>query len=501
MPIFKWLQLTLVAGLAVLAASAMAQDDPANQLGDDIFSFPGDTPEQPADPGAGFGPDIFGTTPPAEYQPEPEVQQAVDEGRQLYEQGEYEDASRKLLQAYQQSNGQFLEANRLLGMVSLELENYAAAFEFLSRVAQDDETYLDDRQFLYDLGRAAAQAASQSRDPAQASSLAQTAVRHLDKAIDLDGTESWADAFHQRGVAYRMLASLGVVEDFDEAIADLQRAADLDDTKKEIFYDLALTQYELEEYQRALENMTRAIELGGDEEYVAGLVGRSAIYVRMGRISDDPQEREDVFRSAIADCERALAENEDEISAYFNAGLSYRYLQEYDEAIRYFSETIDRAAGFSDGYLRRGITWFYMGDYGLASADFEEGLALPDGDRDRRMHFWLGLTRARQGDYAGAIYAYNTALSLAPNFSEAHLNRALSYLKLGDYATAVEGLNRYIRLKPMEPIGYYHRGIAQAQSGNYDRAVWSLERALRLDPEYERARRMLDRVRPRSARR
>jgi tetratricopeptide (TPR) repeat protein len=398
------------------------------------------------------------------------------------------------------SENQFVAAASLLGQAQLQLEEYAGAYAALLQASTLDPSVLADREFLYSLAKAAIQTAARQNDPSQMNLYAQDGLKHVQSVIEMDGAAESADAFHQRAVAFRLLGSLGMEEGNEKALADLLKATQLDATRKEFQYDLGLTYYQMEEFEKSLEALAKAIELAGPEGYIDALTGRSAVYVRMGRLTESEDVRQDVLNKALADCQAAIAIDPEQTANYFNAGLAHRYLGDLDAAIDDFSKCIELAPAFAEAYLRRGITWYHMGDYGLAEADFEEALMLPIGP-DRRLRFWLGLTQATQGDYAAAIKSYNAALTLDPAFAEAHLNRSLAYFQLGDYATAIDGLNKYIRLKPADASGYYHRGVAQARTGKLQEAARSFERARRLDPADQRSIQMLNRVRQRTARR
>ena len=65
------------------------------------------------------------------------------------------------------------------------------------------------------------------------------------------------------------------------------RAIELDDTQKEFYYDLGIAQVEFEDYDDGIANLTRAIELAGDEPYTQALIGRNAAFIRASKLAEN----------------------------------------------------------------------------------------------------------------------------------------------------------------------------------------------------------------------
>ncbi|MBU1043580.1 MAG: ankyrin repeat domain-containing protein [Candidatus Omnitrophica bacterium] len=60
-------------------------------------------------------------------------------------------------------------------------------------------------------------------------------------------------------------------------------------------------------------------------------------------------------------------------------------------------------------------------------------------------------TAQSQDDYAKAIYQYNLAMDVDPNFSEIYYNLGMIQDKTGDYASAISNLRKYLELAPSAP--------------------------------------------------
>lgn len=96
-----------------------------------------------------------------------------------------------------------------------------------------------------------------------------------------------------------------------------------------------------------------------------------------------------------------------------------------------------------------------QGTLALQQENFEEALHIfQDVIRENRkfpdVHNKVGLCRAMLGDEEGAIESFDTALSLAPDYAEAHANRGIILTELGRHDEAQESLDRSTALDTRE---------------------------------------------------
>jgi tetratricopeptide (TPR) repeat protein len=111
------------------------------------------------------------------------------------------------------------------------------------------------------------------------------AIAEFDKAIDLD--PDYAMAYYNRGLTYHKL------EKHDQAIADYGKAIELDPGYSEAHYNRGHAFFELDEYGLAIADFDKAISLDPDD--AEAYVNRGSAYAKLG-------ERD----QAIADYEKAL---------------------------------------------------------------------------------------------------------------------------------------------------------------------------------------------------
>lgn len=170
--------------------------------------------------------------------------------------------------------------------------------------------------------------------------------------------------------------------------------------------------------------------------------------------------------------------------AYFQLGNAFRSLQRFDEAIDAYSASITNKDDDEEAYLRRGIVWFYKGEYDIAWNDFEDAALIVRESPEPYPELWKGFAKAKQGEWLDAVTAYSKALLQDPRFALAYTNRGLAYLQLNEPEKAVLDFNQAIRNDPHSPVHYYRRGIAFARMGQVPAAIESYNQALRLAPDF-----------------
>ncbi|OCR00318.1 hypothetical protein BCD67_25295 [Oscillatoriales cyanobacterium USR001] len=95
-----------------------------------------------------------------------------------------------------------------------------------------------------------------------------------------------------------------------------------------------------------------------------------------------------------------------------------------------------------------------------------------------------GVNRFYQGDFQGAIAAYDQAIQLNPNYGAAYLNRAETLLNSGDSKGALEDLNQALRISPNNVEALLIRGSARHELGDYQGATDDWNQVVRINPRY-----------------
>ena len=136
--------------------------------------------------------------------------------------------------------------------------------------------------------------------------------------------------------------------------------------EKEVARGIAL--HDREEYEKAIEHYSRAIEL--DSRNSLAYLYRADAYTFL-----------DNYEKAITDYTRGIELNPLEATAYMNRGKAYTHLDKYDEAILDYRESLRLNPGLARVHANLGDV-FYHGkkDYGVALRHYRAALKLNPGD-------------------------------------------------------------------------------------------------------------------------
>ena len=93
----------------------------------------------------------------------------------------------------------------------------------------------------------------------------------------------------------------------------------------------------------------------------------------------------------------------------------------------------------------------------------------------------------KQKDYQGAIYLYNQAIEINPQYAFAYNDRGTTYDALQKYPEAIADYNKAIQLNPQDAVAYNNLGIAYHKLQKYPEAIADYNKAIQLNPQYAQA--------------
>ena len=252
--------------------------------------------------------------------------------------------------------------------------------------------------------------------------------------------------------------------DLDGAIADFDRAAELDPKNDAPYYNRAQAKRLKNDTAGAIADYTKAIELGSTNP---------AAYNNRGNARAENKDRD----GAIADYTRAIELKPDYARAYYNramlkkekgdkagADADFKRAQKLDPGL--VGEGPDaESKNESDGDLvERGAEKGQKGDLDGAIADFDRAIELDP--KNATAYYNRGHAKWMKKDAAGALADCNRAIELDPKNAEAYMERGTLKGRTNDVDGAIADLTRAIELKPDYTVAYYNRGIARKTKGD-----------------------------------
>jgi tetratricopeptide (TPR) repeat protein len=271
-----------------------------------------------------------------------------------------------------------------------------------------------------------------------------------------------AAAYNNRGLAYDGKG------DHDGAIADYDKAIQLNPAYAIAFDNRGYTYEEKGDHDRAIADYDVAIRL--DPKKASDYDDRGLAYEAKG-----DHDR------AIADYDKSIQLDPKVASTYDDRGLAYEAKGDHDGAIADYDNSIQLDPKNASTYQDRGDASKAKNDYDGAIADYTKSIEL-DSNKSA-VYNGRGLAYDAKGDHDDAIADYDSAIRLDPNFGVAYDNRGYAYDAKGDHGQAIKDYDKSIALNPNYSAAYNDRGVAYEATGDHDHAIADETEAIRLKPD------------------
>jgi tetratricopeptide (TPR) repeat protein len=187
------------------------------------------------------------------------------------------------------------------------------------------------------------------------------------------------------------------------------------------------------------------------------------------------------FDDAIDDLTKALSLGGDGADIYAERGHAYVYTGQLDLALKDLDEAIKRQPAYGFAFRTRGHAYLNGNQDDKAIADETKAISIDPQDMEA---YWLRAYayRYRKKQLDKAIADYTKALSIDPGDSTNRTSRADAYEQIGAYDLAAQDYDEWIRRNPKGPFGYWARGRLNLIQGKNDLAANDLAKAVSLKP-------------------
>jgi tetratricopeptide (TPR) repeat protein len=133
---------------------------------------------------------------------------------------------------------------------------------------------------------------------------------------------------------------------------------------------------------------------------------------------------------AIEYLNNAIKLQPDDENYYYNRGVAYDNLGQYQPAIKDYNQAISLKPDYAEAFHNRGTIYSEIGQYQLAIKDFNEAIRLQPNDAEA--YHGRGFAYDKLDQYQRAIEDYNQAIRLQPDYTKAYNNRGINYLSQGN---------------------------------------------------------------------
>ena len=170
---------------------------------------------------------------------------------------------------------------------------------------------------------------------------------------------------------------------------------------------------------------------------------------------------------------------------YNREGDRYYDLEQYEEAVKSYTEAIQLQANNSMFYNSRGCSYDNLGEYNKAISDYNVAIAI--GPLNAVFYYNRGHSYDKLEEYDKAISDYTRAIELSPNNATAYNNRGSIYIVLGRTDEAISDFYKAIELNSKFANPYKHLGNIYKEQSDYTRSIEFLSKAIELNLEYKDA--------------
>ena len=262
------------------------------------------------------------------------------------------------------------------------------------------------------------------------------------------------------GVVPAPVAYAESVADYTEKIADCIRKIEI----KTVYDPMYLNYSELEFQPLPNEKLTQLNKdsISKYSELLNQDGNDSGTYIQRGivyyRLHD--------YERAVADFSRAIELVPNFAGLYYNRGTACYRLGNYDAALEDYSRAIELDSKDALLYIQRGSVYTALNQYEKAIADYDKAVQLP---LDAAPVFNGKILNFDSVKIDSAIVIYYRKSQL-PQYSLPYLKRGIAYLYLKQYDAAKNDFDRSIKANSKDAVAYQLRGICYEMSGKDKKA-------------------------------
>jgi tetratricopeptide (TPR) repeat protein len=280
--------------------------------------------------------------------------------------------------------------------------------------------------------------------------------------------------------------------DYHSAILCLETSLRINPAFAEGLFSLAMLYYKTGNYQVAREKFEHLAAMPPGET--------NAVYFRGIKYGEGRRNTE--FDQLIS-----MANKKADIYNYI--GLCYLKAGDPAKSINFFNQSIQSGGNDDNIYVNRGLAWYQINRNDHAINDYRKALSINPDNMLARLNLSLiagdsidipdplnglvgsdmpeayayrGYLKFKDGDLAGAISDYDSAIFLDENNPDFILNRGIVFEKTNEFDLALKDFKTAALIEPGNPIIHFHEGNVYFNLKLFSQSINSYTRAILLDP-------------------
>src|SRR5258705_7068673 len=273
------------------------------------------------------------------------------------------------------------------------------------------------------------------------------------------------------GEAYFNLGRVSAAQpNYPESVRALEAAAVYSPDSYAVLLELAIAYFHLEQYEKALEPLSRAVDKDPNSAGAHHMLGKT--YFMLGN-----------FDKAIAELQSALSKTPNDYDIAYTLGLAYLKRREFPAARKIYDQMVVQLGNKPQLRVLIGRAYRETGFLPEAIDEFKKAVALDPAFP--RVNFYLGLTYLLKdgADKLGdAEQEFKIELSEHPNefFANYYLGIAATVQRKWD--VALQYLLKAAEIEPDNPDPYFFLGQAYGGLEKHNLAIEVLKKSIALNP-------------------
>jgi len=268
-------------------------------------------------------------------------------------------------------------------------------------------------------------------------------------------------------------------ENFDEGIADLEKAIKLDSTKPEYYHVLADIYMDYYKSRQGLEVMEKAGMRFPDRTPTLLKLAEFQLILK-----------QDI--QALATLQRIQQREPLNPEMFFMFGNVFSDMDKKEQAITAYQSAVENDPKLVDAWIKLADL---LSEKGSAAAEkYYDNAIRADTANIDALHAKAYYLSNKKNDLKGAIALYKKINAINPQYAEGYYNVGLIYLDMDSVKQAYSSFDLAVKMAPEFADAYYHRGLAAELKGDKIQARSDYENTLRFDPDFAGAKEGLQRL-------
>jgi len=295
------------------------------------------------------------------------------------------------------------------------------------------------------------------------------ALELLKVVEDLEPTNH--EIFLTKGAIYSQL------HNYEKAIEEYTKAAADSDEPDYVYCNIAFEYENMGNFDKTIEYLTKALDLNPDNELAMYEAAYCFDLLSLNQESID-------FFSKLIDRHPYSTE------AWFNLGLSYINAELYEKALECFDYSLAIEPDHNSSLFHSGYAYSLMGQFKDAIKIYHSLLDKDGDDTDAMIHYYIGECYEKLEDYKNARIYYLKATNLNTEITDAWIGLGVCENELGNTSIAIKNIQKGLDLDPDNTAYlciladiYYQEEMYEAAAAAYEKAIASSpdEESIRMD--------------------